>query len=82
MKNKKSAGIGPSKYCNYSLFTLFERSVLAIFFFKNNLYFYWFWLVVVFFDPRLSKIDRTRFFAVVLHLNNFAIKKYLLNTNT
>ena len=82
MKNKKTAGIGPSKYCNYSLFKLFERPVLVVFFLKIIYSFYWFWLIVVFFDPRLRKIDRTRFFAVVKHLNNFTIKKYLPNTNT
>ena len=40
MKNKKTAGIGPSKYCNYSLFTLFERSVLVVFFLKIIYAFY------------------------------------------
>ena len=34
IKKKKTAGNGPSKLCNYSLFTLFERSVLVVFFLK------------------------------------------------
>ena len=67
-------GIGRSKFRNYSILTLLDKSLQ--FFFDNNLYFLLIWLFTIVFDLLLdSKIDCTRFFEVVLHLNfSYAVK--------
>ena len=45
-------------------------SVLEVVFLTIVYTIYWFWLIAIFFDPTLSKIDNIRFFfAVVLHLD-------------
>ena len=61
-------GIGQSKYRILKPFHV-VWSVLAVVLFDFHLYFYWFWLITMLFDPTLSKFDRSRFLQWLLNLN-------------